>query len=34
MSDGELKAIFAYLKSTPPIHNIVPQAMIALPPGK
>ncbi len=25
MTDGELKAIFAYLKSTRPIHNIVPQ---------
>jgi len=26
MSDDELKAIFAYLKSIPPIKNIVPQA--------
>lgn len=25
MSDDELKAVFAYLKSTKPIHNIVPQ---------
>ena len=25
MTDGELKAVFAYLKSTKPIHNIVPQ---------
>ena len=25
MTDGELKAIFAYLKSTKPISNIVPQ---------
>lgn len=25
MTDDELKAIFAYLKSTEPIHNIVPQ---------
>ena len=25
MTDDELKAIFAYLKSTKPIHNIVPQ---------
>lgn len=25
MSDDELKAVFAYLKSTTPIHNIVPQ---------
>jgi hypothetical protein len=27
MSDDELKAIFAYLKSTKPVHNIVPDAM-------
>lgn len=26
MSDDELKAIFAYLKSVPPIKNVVPQA--------
>ncbi len=25
MTDGEIKAIFAYLKSTTPVHNIVPQ---------
>ncbi len=25
MSDGELKAVFAYLKSTKPVHNVVPQ---------
>jgi hypothetical protein len=25
MTDGELKAVFAYLKSTKPINNIVPQ---------
>jgi hypothetical protein len=25
MSDGELKAVFAYLKSLPPIKNVVPQ---------
>jgi len=25
MTDDELKAIFAYLKNTKPIHNIVPQ---------
>lgn len=24
MTDGELKAVFAYLKSTKPIHNVVP----------
>ena len=27
MTDGELKAIYAYLKSIKPIHNIVPQAL-------
>ncbi len=26
MTDDELKAVFSYLKSTKPIHNIVPQA--------
>jgi hypothetical protein len=26
MSDDELKAIFAFLKSTKPIKNVVPQA--------
>jgi hypothetical protein len=26
MTDDELKAIFAYLKSTKPIHNVVPEA--------
>lgn len=25
MTDGEIKAIFAYLKTTKPIHNVVPQ---------
>jgi len=25
MTDDELKAIFAYLKSTTPVHNVVPQ---------
>jgi hypothetical protein len=25
MTDDELKAIFSYLKSTKPIHNVVPQ---------
>lgn len=34
MSDDELKAIFAYLKSTPPIQNIAPEAMIAAAPAK
>lgn len=28
MSDDELKAIFAYLKSTKPIHNVVAQAQL------
>jgi hypothetical protein len=27
MSDDELKAIFAYLKSTVPVHNVVPQSL-------
>lgn len=31
-TDDEIKAIFAYLKSTPPIHNVVPQAILAGPP--
>lgn len=30
MTDDELKAVFAYLKSTKPIHNIVPQAAAPL----
>jgi len=35
MTDGELKAIFAYLKSTKPISNIVPAAVppVLPPPG-
>jgi|KBSMisStaDraftv2_1062788.scaffolds.fasta_scaffold178720_1 hypothetical protein len=32
MTDDELKAIFAYLKSTPPIHNIQPEAALLPPP--
>ncbi|HWH64181.1 MAG TPA: hypothetical protein VNS50_12940 [Ginsengibacter sp.] len=28
MTDDELKAVFAYLKSTKPIHNIVPQPQL------
>lgn len=31
-SDDEIKAIFAYLKSIPAVHNIVPQAVLAPPP--
>jgi hypothetical protein len=27
MTDDELKAVFAYLKTTKPIHNVVPQAI-------
>ncbi|MGE3800649.1 MAG: cytochrome c [Candidatus Kapaibacterium sp.] len=32
LSDGDLKAIFAYLKSLPPISNAVPEAQLAGPP--
>jgi len=32
MSDDELKAIFAYLKTIPPIHNIQPEAVLLPPP--
>lgn len=31
-SDDEIKAVFAYLQSIPPVHNIVPQADLAPPP--
>ena len=31
-SNDEIKAVFAYLKSIPAIHNIVPQAVLAPPP--
>jgi mono/diheme cytochrome c family protein len=33
MTDDELKAIFAYLKSTPPVHNIQPEAKLLPPPA-
>jgi len=33
MTDDELKAIFAYLKTTPPIHNIAPEAALLPPPA-
>lgn len=33
MTDGDLKAVFAYLGSLAPIRNPVPQASLALPPG-
>lgn len=32
MSDDELKAIFAYLKSTPPVRNTAPEAVLLPPP--
>jgi hypothetical protein len=32
MTDDELKAIFAYLKTTPPVKNIVPEAVLLPPP--
>lgn len=31
-SDDEIKAMFAYLKSTPPVHNVVPEAVLNPPP--
>jgi hypothetical protein len=34
MSDDEMKAIFAYLKTTPPIKNVQPTAMLLPPPAK
>ncbi|MBG9375090.1 diheme cytochrome c-553 [Panacibacter sp. DH6] len=32
-SDDEIKAMFAYLKSTPPVHNVVPEAVLNMPPA-
>jgi hypothetical protein len=32
MSDDELKAIFAYLKTIPPVKNIQPEAVLLPPP--
>jgi hypothetical protein len=32
MSDDELKAIFAYLKTTPPVKNVAPEAVLLPPP--
>jgi hypothetical protein len=32
MHDDELKAIFAYLKTTPPVKNVIPEATLAPPP--
>lgn len=34
MNEDELKAIFAYLKTTPPIKNVQPVAMLLPPPGQ
>ena len=34
MTDDEMKAIFAYLKTTPPIKNVQPTAMLLPPPAK
>jgi hypothetical protein len=34
MSEDELKAIFAYLKTTPAIKNVAPQAVLLPPPAK
>ena len=34
MPDDELKAIFAYLKTTPPVKNVIPQAVLMPPPPK
>jgi mono/diheme cytochrome c family protein len=33
LTDGDLAAVFAYLRSIPPIHNRVPPPVIAPPPG-
>ena len=33
MTDADLKAVFAYLKSLPPIKNRVPDPVIAPEPG-
>jgi hypothetical protein len=32
LHDDELKAIFAYLKTTPPIKNVIPEAVLLPPP--
>ncbi len=34
MSDEDLKSIYAYLKTLTPIHNQVPEAVVAQPPAK
>ncbi|HEV8579036.1 MAG TPA: diheme cytochrome c-553 [Thermoanaerobaculia bacterium] len=33
MTDDDLRAVFAYLRSIPPVHNRVPEAVIAPPPS-
>jgi hypothetical protein len=33
MNDDELKAIFAYLKTTPPVKNVIPEAALLPPPA-
>jgi hypothetical protein len=33
ISDEELKAIFAYLKTTTPVKNVAPQAVLLPPPA-
>jgi hypothetical protein len=33
LTDGDLKAVFAYLKSLPPVKNLVPNPVIATPPS-
>jgi len=32
MTDDDLKAVYAFLRTIPPIHNEVPEAVIAMPP--
>jgi hypothetical protein len=34
MTDADLKAVFAYLRSIPPISNKVPDPVMAPPPSK
>ena len=34
MREDELKAIFAYLKTTPPVKNVIPEAVLLPPPSK
>jgi mono/diheme cytochrome c family protein len=32
MTDEDLKAVYAYLRTIPPVHNQVPEALMAAPP--